>query len=61
MCRHKLKSSHVKDNEDCKKKKHDVNFRKNPLDEEIKLMERKLRAEKARKRTRGPYRKSLVT
>ncbi|MGI0023441.1 MAG: hypothetical protein ACRD9Q_11360 [Nitrososphaeraceae archaeon] len=32
----------------------------NPLDEESELIKRKLEAEKARKRTRGPYRKSHV-
>ena len=33
---------------------------KNSLDEESELIKRKLEAEKARKRTRGPYRKSHV-
>jgi len=32
----------------------------NSLDEEGELIKRKLEAEKARKRTRGPYRKSHV-
>lgn len=32
----------------------------NSLDEESELIKRKLEAEKARKRTRGPYRKSHV-
>ena len=33
---------------------------KNSLDEESEFIKRKLEAEKARKRTRGPYRKSHV-
>lgn len=60
MGRHKLKRSRVRDNEDDKEKKHDVNFTKELWDEEIKLVQRKLEAQKARKRTGGPYRKSLV-
>lgn len=60
ISRHKLKRSDVKDNVDEKKKKHDVNYTKELCDEEIKLVQRKLDSEKARKRTRGPYRKSLV-
>jgi hypothetical protein len=47
---------------------HEINTKKNPkgtfniisLDEENELIKRKLEAEKARKRTRGPYRKSHV-
>jgi hypothetical protein len=32
----------------------------NSLDEETELIRRKLEGEKARKRTRGPYRKSHI-
>jgi hypothetical protein len=47
---------------------HEINTKKNQkgtsnissLDEESELIKRKLEAEKARKRTRGPYRKSHV-
>ena len=47
---------------------HEINTKKNQkgtsninsLDEEGELIKRKLEAEKARKRTRGPYRKSQV-
>jgi hypothetical protein len=47
---------------------HEINTKKNQkgisninsLDEESELIKRKLEAEKARKRTRGPYRKSQV-
>ena len=54
----RFKKSQVKD--DKYYKKHVLNASKDTLDEEIKLVEKKLEAEKARKRTRGPYRKSLV-
>lgn len=56
----RFKKSQVKDDEYCKEKKQVVNSSKDTLDEEIRLVEKKLEAEKARKRTRGPYRKSLV-
>ena len=47
---------------------HEINTKKNQkgtsninsLDEERELIKRKLEAEKARKRTRGPYRKSQI-
>ena len=47
---------------------HEINTKKNQkgtsninsLDEEGELIKRKLEAERARKRTRGPYRKSHV-
>lgn len=60
ISRHKLKESEVKDNEYRKEKNQKVNSKKDLLDEENKLVERKLESDKARKRTRGPYRKSLV-
>lgn len=60
ISRHKLKKSEVKDIEYPKDKNRKVNSKKDLLDEENKLVERKLESDKARKRTRGPYRKSLV-
>ncbi|HYY86117.1 MAG TPA: hypothetical protein VE594_03330 [Nitrososphaeraceae archaeon] len=60
ISRHKLKKSEVKDNEYRKEKNQKENSKKDLLDEENKLVERKLESDKARKRTRGPYRKSLV-
>ena len=60
ISRHKLKESEVKDNEYRKEKNQKVNSKKDLLDEENKLVERKLESDKARKRTRGSYRKSLV-
>lgn len=56
----KLKRFHNKDNEYDEEKNHDGTSNKNSLDEETELVKRKLEAEKARKRTRGPYRKSHV-
>jgi hypothetical protein len=53
----KLKRSKIRDNEE---KKDDVNFGKKSLDKETELVKRKLEEDKARKRTRGPYRKSNV-
>jgi hypothetical protein len=47
----------MRDNEE---KKDDVNSSKKPLDKETELVKRKLEEDKARKRTRGPYRKSNV-
>ena len=52
----KLKRFKIRDNEE---KKDDVNPKK-PLDKETELVKRKLEEDKARKRTRGPYRKSNV-
>jgi hypothetical protein len=56
----RFKKSQVKDDKFYKEKKHILNSSKDTLDEEVKLVEKKLEADKARKRTRGPYRKSLV-
>jgi hypothetical protein len=53
----KLKRFKIRDNE---AKKDDVNSSKKSLDEETELVKRKLEEDKARKRTRGPYRKSNV-
>ena len=56
----KLKRNYNKDDEHDEEKNHDGTSSKNSLDEETELVKRKLEAEKARKRTRGPYRKSNV-
>jgi hypothetical protein len=56
----KLKRIYNKDDEHNEKKNNDGTSSKNSLDEETELVKRKLEAEKARKRTRGPYRKSHV-
>jgi hypothetical protein len=55
--RGKLKRFKIRDNEE---KKDDVNSSKKSLDKETELVKRKLEEDKARKRTRGPYRKSNV-
>lgn len=56
----KVKKSQIKDDEYEEKKNDDVTSGKNSFNEETELVKRKLEAEKARKRTRGPYRKSHV-
>ena len=56
----KLKRFYNKDDEYVEEKNNDVTSSKNSLDEETELVKRKLEEEKARKRTRGPYRKSHV-
>ena len=56
----KLKRIYNKDDEHNEEKNNDGTSSKNSLDEETELVKRKLEAEKARKRTRGPYRKSHV-
>lgn len=56
----KLKRIYNKDVEHDEEKNHDGTSSKNSLDEETELVKRKLEEEKARKRTRGPYRKSHV-
>jgi hypothetical protein len=58
ISRGKLKRFYNKD--DDEEKNNDGTSSKNSLDEETELVKRKLEAEKARKRTRGPYRKSHV-
>jgi hypothetical protein len=55
----KLKRFKIRDNQYHEEKKYDVNSKKS-LDKETELVKRKLEEEKARKRTRGPYRKSNV-
>jgi hypothetical protein len=56
----KLKRIYNKDDEHNEEKNNDGTSSKNSLDEETELVKRKLEGEKARKRTRGPYRKSHV-
>ena len=56
----KIKRFYNKDDEYDEEKNNDRTSSKNSLDEETELVKRKLEAEKARKRTRGPYRKSNV-
>ena len=56
----KLKRFYNKDDEYDEEKNNDGTSSKNSLDEETELVKRKLEEEKARKRTRGPYRKSNV-
>jgi hypothetical protein len=55
----KLKRFKIRDNQYHEEKKYDVNLKKS-LDKETALVKRKLEEDKARKRTRGPYRKSNV-
>lgn len=56
----KIKKFQIKDDENEEKKNDDGKSGKNSFNEETELVKRKLEAEKARKRTRGPYRKSHV-
>ena len=56
----KLKRIYNKDDEYDEEKNNDGTSSKSSLDEETELVKRKLEEEKARKRTRGPYRKSHV-
>lgn len=55
----KLKKFKIRDNQCHEEKKYDVNLKKS-VDKETQLVKRKLEEDKARKRTRGPYRKSNV-
>lgn len=56
----KIKKFQIKDDENEEKKNDDGKSDKNSFNEETELVKRKLETEKARKRTRGPYRKSHV-
>ena len=56
----KLKRFKIRDNQYHEEKKDDVNSIKKSLDKETELVKRKQKEDKARKRTRGPYRKSNV-
>ena len=55
----KVRSSHDQRDE-SPSKKNEIASTSISLDDETELLKRKLEAEKARKRTRGPYRKSSV-
>lgn len=54
----KLRRRQTQNDEGSAKKNQNGTSRMNQLDEEADLLKRKLEEEKARKRTRGPYRKS---
>jgi hypothetical protein len=54
----KAKRFQIKDNQYKREKKYNLNFSKESLDRETELVKRKQEEEKARKRSRGPYRKS---
>ena len=56
----RTKRSKMKDNQYKPENENDVNSGKEPLDKETELVKRKQEEEKARKRSRGPYRKSNV-
>ena len=56
----RAKRSKIKDNQYKQENENDVNSGKEPLDKETELVKRKQEEEKARKRSRGPYRKSNV-
>ena len=56
----KAKRFQIKDNQYKQENKYDINSGKESLDKETELVKRKQEEEKARKRSRGPYRKSNV-
>ena len=56
----KDKRFQIKDNQYTQENKYDVSAGKESLDRETELVKRKQEDEKARKRSRGPYRKSNV-
>jgi len=56
----KLRKRQTQNNEGSAKKNQNGTAGMNSLDEEADLLKRKLEEEKARKRTRGPYRKSYM-
>ena len=56
----KFRGSHRHDDDCSIKKNENGSSNMNSLDKETQLLRRKLEEEKARKRTRGPYRKSHV-
>jgi hypothetical protein len=56
--KNKLRRRQTQNNEVGAKKNQNGASSVNQLDEEADLLKRKLEEEKARKRTRGPYRKS---
>jgi hypothetical protein len=56
----KLRGSQGRDDDCSTKKNENGSSGMNSLDKETELLRRKIEEEKARKRTRGPYRKSHV-
>jgi hypothetical protein len=56
----RAKRIQIKDNQHKQENKYDINSAKVSLDKETELVKRKQEEEKARKRSRGPYRKSNV-
>jgi len=56
----KTKRFQIKDNQYKQENTYDVNCGKDSPDRETELVKRKQEEEKARKRSRGPYRKSNV-
>jgi hypothetical protein len=54
----RAKRSKIKDNQYKQENKNDANSGKESLDKETELVKRKQEEERARKRSRGPYRKS---
>ena len=56
----KAKRLQIKDNQFKQENNYDVNSGKESLERETELVKRKEEEEKARKRSRGPYRKSNV-
>jgi hypothetical protein len=56
----KLRRRQTQNDEGNAKKNQNGTSSMNQLDEEADLLKRKLEEEKARKRTRGPYRKSQM-
>ncbi len=56
----RAKRSKIKDNQYKQENKNDINSGKESLDKETELVKRKQEEERARKRSRGPYRKSNV-
>jgi hypothetical protein len=56
----RAKRFQIKDKQHKQENKYDINSGKESLDKETELVKRKQEEEKARKRSRGPYRKSNV-
>jgi hypothetical protein len=56
----KAKRLQIKDNQFKQENNYDVNSGKESLERETELVKRKQEEERARKRSRGPYRKSNV-
>jgi hypothetical protein len=56
----RAKRFQIKDNQHKQENKYDINSGKESLDKETELVKRKQEEQKARKRSRGPYRKSNI-